>query len=131
LIVEDRRLRGKALEDLDHLWREPRELSMMRRSEALDQFFALLGESEEDFAPVRGSDHADDSIAKDELVNNADRAVVADLQLLSEVADGELAFGGGSSDGQECLVLVRGEVLRVKQVFAEAKELSDLIPKSG
>ena len=65
----------------------------MRRSEALDQFFALLGESEEDFAPVRGSDHADDSIAKDELVNNADRAVVADLQLLSEVADGEFLHG--------------------------------------
>jgi len=103
----------------------------MRGGEALDEVLTLGGEGEEDFAAVIGGDFADDGGALDQLIDDADGAVMADLQLLGEVANRELAIAGGGADGEQGLVLVRGEVFGNQQVFAEAQKFSQLIPESG
>jgi len=56
---------------------------------------------------------------------------MAYLQLLSKVADGKLAPRGGGADGKKGLVLVWSQVFGAQKVFAEAKELPDLIPERG
>ena len=62
----------------------------MRGCETGDQFLSLGSKGEEDLAAVVRRDLSNDGSTGDELVDNADGAVVTDLKLLGEVADGEL-----------------------------------------
>lgn len=121
----------EALEGLDYLRREPAELLMVRRRQARDQRLAFLGEGEVDLAPILLRDLADYRLAQDELIDDADSAMMPHLQLLREFADGKPAWGGGGSDGKKRLILIRGEVLRAQQVFAETEEFPNLIAEGS
>jgi len=103
----------------------------MRRRQTLDDLFAFLGEGEEDFAAIIRRDLTDDGGAGDELIDNADGTVVPDLQLLREVADGEFAIGGRGANGEQGLILVRGQVFGDEEVFAETQESPYLITERG
>lgn len=95
--------------------------------QALDHFLALIGKGEEDLAAVIGCHLADDGLAEDELIHDAHGTVMANLQLLRKITYGELAPRGGGADGQESLVLVRGEVFLAEQVLTESQEFANLI----
>ncbi len=103
----------------------------MRRGEPLDQFLALVRQGEEDFAAIIGGNLAYHRLAHDQLVDDADGAVVPDLELFGQVSHGEFALRGGGADGQEGLVLVWGEVFGAKKIFAETEELPHLVAEGG
>jgi hypothetical protein len=124
-------LRAEALESGDHLRREPAQFIPVGRGEALHQFFALFREGEEDFPAVIRGDLADHGLAQDQLVDDADSAVMPDLQLLGQVADRELPMEGGSANGEQGMILVRSEVFGAKEVFAEAEEFPYLVTEGG
>ena len=79
----------------------------MRRRKPPDQFLALFRECQEDLAPVIGSHFPHDGLAQNELIDNADRAVVPNLQLLCQIADRQSPLLGGRLNGKERLILVR------------------------
>jgi len=124
-------LRRNALKRLDDLGAEPAQFLVMGGCQALDDFLTFWREREKDFATIVRGDLAYDRGAEDQLIDDADGAVVADLQLLGEVADGEAPLGGGSANGQERLILVRGQVLGTEEVFAETQKSPHLVAERG
>jgi hypothetical protein len=122
---------GDALEGVDHLGAEAAEGIAVGGGETMDELLACRGEGEENLAAIVGSYLTDHGAAGHELVDDADGAVVAYLELFGEVAYGKFTSGGGRMDGEKRLVLIWGEILRGEQIFAEAEELSQLIAKGG
>jgi len=110
------------VEGVDHLRAELAERIAVRRGQALDEFVALRSEVKEDLAAVIRGHFADYRGAGDELIDDADGAVVPDLQLLREIANRELsvAIAGAGADCQKSLILVWSKVFGAEEVFAEA-----------
>ncbi len=124
-------LPADALEGADHFGAEPAQLPVVGGRQALDDLLAPGGEAEVNFAAIVGGGFPDDGGPAHELIDDAHRAVVPDLELLGQVADGNLAAGGAGADGKKRLVLVGRQVLGAKEVFAEAKKSPHLITKCG
>jgi hypothetical protein len=80
--------RGEPLKRLDDFRGEACQFLVVWGRQAPDQFLPLLGEGEEDLAAIMRRHFTYNDAAIDELIDNAYCAMVADLQLLREVADG-------------------------------------------
>jgi hypothetical protein len=126
-----RALLANTLEGADHFRAEAAQLPVVRGRQTLDDLLAPGGEAEVNFAAIVEGGFTHDCGPAHELIDDADRAVVADLELLGEVTDGNLATRGASTDGKKGLVLVGSQVLRAKEIFAKAKKSPHLITKCG
>lgn len=119
-----------ALDGLGELGAEADQFGFMEGREAVNDVEAFSGKCEEDFAAVVGGDLADNGLVADELIDDANRAMVADLQLLGQIANGEFAIVAISPYGEERLVLVGRKAFGNQQILAIAQELADDVAES-
>ena len=94
----------------------------MRRRKPLDLGLALPGQADLDASAVGSRGRTPHKLMADQPVAAADRAVVAQLQPLGQLADGYKVTPREPFDRQECLVLLRGEAVRPGGVPAEPLE---------
>jgi len=106
---------------------DPAELVFVRRGEPVEQLFATRRQSDHDAPAVFRRVFAADELQPFEAVEEFDGAVVADLQSLGQFADRDGIASGESFDGEQGLMLLRGEPCAPGGIFAEPKELAQRV----
>ena len=82
-------------------------------------------------APVEAGGHPPEQSPPGEPVHQPHGAVMAQLQPLRELADGSLVAPGKTLDGQQRLVLLRGEPGAARGVLAEDQEAAQRMAQRG
>lgn len=96
-----------------------------------EDFFALGRELEADLAAVFLAAEFAGEFERGEAVGEADDTVVLDLEALGEFADGDGVVAGKAFDGEQGLVLLRGDAGRQGGFFAEAQEAPQGVAEGG
>jgi len=99
------------------------------RREGFEDFFPSRGEMEMYLATIFDGDITDDQLIQGEAIDEAYRAVMAYLQTLRQFPDRDVVPPWETFDGEQGLVLFRGEAGRCRSVFAEPKEFPQLVSK--
>lgn len=106
---------------------EVAQLLLVGGGELFEDFFALGGEGEGDLPTVFVAAMALDEVFLNEAIDEADGAVMADLQAPGQGADGEWFLAAKAADGEQRLVLLRGDAGLLGGVLAETDELPQCV----
>lgn len=96
-----------------------------------EDVFAFGRELEADLAAVFLATEFAGEFQGGEAVGEADDAVVLDLEALGEFADGDGVVAGKAFDGEQGLVLLRGDAGRQGGFFAETEEAAQGVTEGG
>jgi hypothetical protein len=88
---------------------QPRELFEVKRGKDLEPFGALLGEMQSDDPVIVFVASPAHETCRVRPINEADRAVVQEQKIVGDLSDGRTTVVAMSTNGQEELVLGRGE----------------------
>lgn len=99
--------------------------------EFFEDFFGFRRQLYVDFAVVLSALGAGKVFLFFQSIDEADGAVVGQLEAFGEFANGDVIALGKSFDGEEGLVLLRGQSGGVGGFFAEAEELTEGVTKCG
>lgn len=107
------------------------KLFAMFGGESLEDSFSLCGERNVHFAMVRRVDGAPDVSVFLQPIHQANGAVMRELQAFGQFADCNKIAIGKSFNGEQSLMLLRGQTTAMGALFTEVQELTKEIPKCG
>ena len=114
--------RIEAGEQLGDFGTDALELFAVQGAQGGQGFFAAAGEFDEHLPAVFGRAGAGDEFLLHEPVHQSDRAVVTQAKAFGEFADGDAVSSGKAFDGEQRLVLLRGDAGALRGFFAEMDE---------
>ncbi len=103
----------------------------MDGGQALDHLLAVAGEMQFDPTAVRRGRRASEQPAAHQAINQADRAMVADLQAISEFGDKGVVAPGKTLQDEEGLMLLHGQSGPAGGLLAEVQEYAQRVPDGG
>jgi len=110
---------------------EPPELLPVGDGEAFENLPPARAQAEIDLPGVLRAVLAQEELLRDQTVDEADCAVMRDLQPLGELADIDLITAREAHDGEESLVLLGGEADLAGSLLTEAQEEAETVAECG